>query len=146
MTTFAAGLSPKRPEKPEPEQPKKDDKHAALRDFIHEQMRRRGWNYAEFAKAVGTDGSVVSRWIRDRRPSPEMTRQMAERLGVDQDWLLALVGHREPRSDDGTSEQAALIEKIRQMPMTPDRFLALDAILEAWRRPDPPSSEPPNVK
>src|SRR5215207_5156758 len=60
------------------------DRNAALRAFIHEQMRRRGWNYTEFGKAVGTDGSVVSRWIRDRRPSPAMVRQMAERLGVDE--------------------------------------------------------------
>ena len=47
---------------------------ARLRDFIHEQMRLRGWNSSEFARAVGTDGSVVSRWTPDRWPSPAMTR------------------------------------------------------------------------
>jgi hypothetical protein len=43
-----------------------------IREFIHETMRVRGWNYSELARAVGTDGSVAVK--RDRIPSPKMTR------------------------------------------------------------------------
>jgi transcriptional regulator with XRE-family HTH domain len=118
----------------------------AVVDFIHEQMQLRGWKYyAEFARAVGTDGAVVARWLRDRTPSPAMTRQMAQRLGVDQDWLLALVGHREPQPGDETPEQAALIAKIRQISFDRDRYLTLDALLEDWRKREPPS-QPSTLK
>jgi transcriptional regulator with XRE-family HTH domain len=144
MMSFAAGVPPRRADKSEPETVAPEH---PLREFIHEQMRLRGWKrYAEFAKAIGADGSLVSRWLRDRRPSPEMTRQMAKALGVDEQHLMAMVGHISPVRTDVTPEQAAIIEKVRQVPMTRDRFLVLDAILEVWRRPDPPSSEPSNLK
>jgi transcriptional regulator with XRE-family HTH domain len=107
---------------------------ARLREFIHEQMRLRGWNYAEFAKAVGTDGSVVSRWTRDRRPSPAMTRQMAERLGIDEGELLTLVGHRSRRRSGDTPEQAALIAKIRQLQLNEERYRILDLLIEDMRQ------------
>jgi transcriptional regulator with XRE-family HTH domain len=113
------------------------DRNFALRAFIHEQMRLRGWNYAEFAKAVGTDGSVIARWIRDRRPSPAMVRQMAERLGVDEDELLVIVGHRSPAPREATPEHAALIAKLRQVTFNQDRYLTLEALLEQWRRREP---------
>ena len=112
-------------------------KNVALANFIHETMRRRGWNYAEFAEAVGTDGSVVSRWIRDRRPSSQMTRQMAERLGVDEDELMVIVGHRSEQRTDETPELADLIAKLRQIPMSRDSYLILDALFEAMRHREP---------
>jgi hypothetical protein len=87
---------PKRSETPEPEHPKKGDPNVALREFIHEQIQLREWNYAEFAKAVDTDGSVVRRWIRDRRPEPAMGWQMAERLGADLEDLMRTGGHLPP--------------------------------------------------
>src|SRR5215211_5617309 len=125
------------------QEPTGEDPHQrALRDFIHEQMRRHDWNYSAFARAIGTDDAVVRRWLRDRRPNPKLTRRMARRLGVDQTWLLTLVGHRSPPrgevtpEQDVTPEQAALIEKVRQVPMTRERFLTLDALLEGWRRED----------
>jgi transcriptional regulator with XRE-family HTH domain len=114
-----------------------EDKIPTLRDFIHEQMRLRGWNYSEFAKAVGTDGSVVSRWIRDRCPSPEMTRQMAHALGVDEQYLMTLVGHISPQRTDVSPEQAALIAKLKQIPLNRDRFLILDALFEHMRQHEP---------
>ena len=61
-----------------------------LRDFIDEPMRLRRWNYySEFAGAVRSDGSVVSRRIRDRKPTPAMTRRMAQRLGADEADLMS---------------------------------------------------------
>jgi transcriptional regulator with XRE-family HTH domain len=142
MMSFAAGFLPKRSEPPEPEQPvseqpKEDDKNSALREFIHEQMRLRGWNYSEFARAIGTDGSVISRWIRDRRPSPAMTRQMAQRLGVDEQMLMTLVGHISPARGDVTPEQAHLIAKIRQLQLTGERYRILDVLIEDMRKHQP---------
>jgi transcriptional regulator with XRE-family HTH domain len=113
------------------------DRNAPLRDFIHEQMRRHGWNYAQFARAVGVDGSMVARWIRDRRPSPEIVRQMAVALGVDEDELMVIVGHRSAAPREDSPEHAALIAKLRQVTLNQDRYLALDALLEQWRRREP---------
>jgi transcriptional regulator with XRE-family HTH domain len=111
-----------------------DDRNQPLRNFIHEQMRLRGWNYSEFAKAIGTDGSVISRWIRDRRPNPAMTRQMAQRLGVDEQMLMTLVGHISPPRSDVTPEQADLIAKLRQAKLNKERYVTLDMLLEHYRR------------
>jgi transcriptional regulator with XRE-family HTH domain len=142
MMSFAAGLSPKRsgksePEQPAPERPKKNEAQVRVRDFIHEQMRVRGWNYSEFAKAVGTDGSVVSRWKRDRIPSPAMTRKMAKALGVDEDKLMTLVGHRTERHSELTWEQSELIAKIKQLHPTPEQYRILDLLIEDMRQRQP---------
>lgn len=113
------------------------DENRELREFIHEQMRVRGWNYAEFARAVGVDGSVVSRWIRDRKPEPEKVQRMAVALGVDFDHLMTIVGHRPPTRAEVSPEHAALIEKIQQMTLSKERYLILDTLLEDLRRRDP---------
>jgi hypothetical protein len=54
-------------------------KNVALVNVIHEQMRLRGWNNNEFTQVIGTSGAVVSRWIRDCRPSAELTPPTAGR-------------------------------------------------------------------
>ncbi len=54
-----------------------DPENVPLRDSIHEQKWQRGRSYAAFARPVGADGSAVSSWIRDSKPTPAMTYQIA---------------------------------------------------------------------
>jgi transcriptional regulator with XRE-family HTH domain len=100
---------------------------------MQEEMRRRDWRQADFARAAGVDVSMVSRWLHGRRPDPASLERVAGALGVDIDMLLTLAGHRprSPRDDD--PRVAALIAKVRQITWTPERFLIVDALLDDLR-------------
>ena len=105
----------------------------SLIEWLREEMRRREWRQADFARAAGIDVSMVSRWLRGRRPDPASLERVATALGMDLDALLTLAGHRPrtPRDDD--PRVAALVAKIRQVQWTPERFLILDALLDDLR-------------
>lgn len=102
-------------------------------EWLGEEMRRREWRQADFARAAGVDVSMVSRWLRGRRPDPASLERVAAALGMDLDALLTLAGHRprSPRDDD--PRVAALVAKIRQVQWTPERFLIVDALLDDLR-------------
>ena len=70
--------------------------------WMLEEMRRREWRQADFARAAGVDVSMVSRWLQGRRPDPASLERVASALGVDLDGVLTLAGHRprSPRDDD----------------------------------------------
>lgn len=102
--------------------------------WAREEMRRREWRQADFARAAGVDVSMVSRWLRGRRPDPASLERVAEALGADLDLLLTLAGHRPrtPRDDD--PRVASLVAKVRQVTWTPERFLIVDALLDDLRQ------------
>jgi transcriptional regulator with XRE-family HTH domain len=99
-----------------------------------EEMRRREWRQADFARAAGVDVSMVSRWLQGRRPDPGSLERVAAALGADLDALLTLAGHRprSPRDDD--PRVATLVAKVRQVTWTPERFLIVDALLDDLRQ------------
>jgi len=99
-----------------------------------EEMRRREWRQADFARVTGVDVSMVSRWLQGRRPDPASLERVASALGVDLDALLTLAGHRprSPRDDDPWV--ASLVAKVRQVTWTPERFLIVDALLDDLRQ------------
>ncbi len=101
--------------------------------WMRDEMRRRAWRQADFARAVEIDVSMVSRWLQGRRPDPASLERVAGALGVDLDALLTLAGHRPrtPRDDD--PRVATLVAKVRQVTWTPERFLIVDALLDDLR-------------
>lgn len=109
----------------------------SYKEWVQEEMRRREWRQADFARAVGVDVSMVSRWLRGRRPDPGSLERVATALGVDLDALLTLAGHRPPSPRDDDPRVAALVAKVRQVRWTPERFLIVDALLDDLRRRSP---------
>lgn len=110
------------------------DAEPSFKQWAREEMARRGWRQADFARAAGIDVSMVSRWMQGRRPDPASLERVAIALGVDLDLLLTLAGHRPagPRDDD--PRVAALVAKVRQIDWTAERFLIVDALLDDLRR------------
>ncbi len=102
-------------------------------EWLREEMRRREWRQADFARTAGLDVSMVSRWLHGRRPDPASLERIAAALGVDLDVLLTVAGHRRhsPRDDD--PRVASLIAKVRQVQWTAERFLIVDALLDDLR-------------
>jgi len=106
----------------------------SYREWMLEEMGRREWRQADFARAAGIDVSMVSRWLQGRRPDPASLERVAAALGVDLDALLTLAGHR-PRSARGDDRRvAALVAKVRHVTWTPERFLIVDALLDDLRQ------------
>ncbi len=102
--------------------------------WMLEEMRRREWRQADFARAAGVDVSMVSRWLQGRRPDPESLARVAGTLGVDLDVLLTLAGHRPRALRDDDPRVATLVAKVRQVTWTPERFLIVDALLDDLRQ------------
>jgi transcriptional regulator with XRE-family HTH domain len=70
--------------------------HAFLRQRVQDVY---GGVLSRFAEACGVAPSMASKWIalepkRQRTPSPASCRRIAETLGLDEDYVLALAGHR----------------------------------------------------
>jgi transcriptional regulator with XRE-family HTH domain len=105
--------------------------------WVREELERRGWRQADFARAAGVDVSLVSRWLRGRRPDPVSLERVAVSLGVDLDLLLTLAGHRPPAPRDADPRVATLVAKVRQIAWTPERFLIVDALLDDLRHRSP---------
>ncbi len=101
--------------------------------WLRQELQRREWRQADFARATEIDVSMISRWLQGRRPDPASLERVAVALGVDLDALLTLAGHRprSPRDDD--PRVAALVAKVRQVTWTPERFLIVDALLDDLR-------------
>lgn len=109
------------------------DETPSYMEWMREEMRRRGWRQADFARAVDVDVSMVSRWLHGRRPDPASLERVAAALGVDLDALLTLAGHRPHSARDDDPRVAALVAKIRQIQWTPERFLIVDNLLDDLR-------------
>ena len=109
----------------------------SFNEWMVAEMRRREWRQADFARATGVDVSMISRWLRGRRPDTASLERVAVALGVDLDTLLTLAGHRpaSPRDDDPLV--ATLVTKMRQVNWTPERFLIVDALLDDLRHRSP---------
>jgi transcriptional regulator with XRE-family HTH domain len=102
--------------------------------WMRQEMARREWRQADFARAAEVDVSMISRWLRGRRPDPASLERIAAALGVDGDALLTLAGHRPPSPQDDDPWVATLVTKVRQVRWTPERFLLVEAMLDDLRR------------
>ena len=109
----------------------------SFREWMLAEMRRREWRQADFARATDVDVSMISRWLRGRRPDTASLERVAVALGVDLDTLLTLAGHRLPSPRDDDPLVATLAAKLRQVNWTTERFLIIDALLDDLRRRSP---------
>jgi transcriptional regulator with XRE-family HTH domain len=107
---------------------------AVFSAWLREEMQRREWRQADFARATDIDVSMVSRWLQGRRPDPASLERVADALGAELDILLTLAGHRPRAPHDDDPRTASLVAKIRQVTWTPERFLIIDAMLDDLRQ------------
>lgn len=102
--------------------------------WFRDQLKRREWTYADFARKSGVGPSMVSFWARGERvPSPQSCDIIADVLLVDVDEVLSLAGHRPPIASDDPPEIADLFAMIRKTEMHPDRIAGLRSMLNAWQ-------------
>jgi transcriptional regulator with XRE-family HTH domain len=102
--------------------------HTSAAPEIHAFLRQRvrdvyGGVLSRFAEACGVAPTMASKWVaeepeRQRVPSPDSCRRIADALGVDEDYVLVLAGHRRgaaaAQRHPRVAALAALIERAFQ--------------------------------
>src|SRR5690348_18807 len=64
-------------------------------EWLNEQIQRKGIGINQLASYTGLSPSTISKARLDqRRPEPETVIRLAKYFQVDEDWLLAVAGHR----------------------------------------------------
>ncbi len=92
--------------------------------YLLDELSRRGWSPADLAREADVRKSTVSRNLTgERHPTPETLRRYAEALGLSEDHLLSLAGHRTPRRRDLPPELEAVLEGMEETweYMTPEQ-------------------------
>lgn len=101
--------------------------------LIDEQMRPRGWNQTQLAKAAAIRLPTVNRWIvHHTRPTAASALRLAEALNVTPDYVLHLTGHRPWLEEVPDAQRDRFIAALRQIELTPERVEILEDILLRW--------------
>lgn len=104
-----------------------------LRNELLDGMARKDWSISDLSRAIGSQPSLVSRWMMGATPNPESIALVAEALGLDYMRLMRLAGHVvvEPgEEDEGDPRLADLVAKLRTVPLTDERARMLDGLME----------------
>lgn len=116
-----------------------------LQNMIRDELARRDESISDLARKIGSQPSLVSRWMQGQRPNTESLALIADALGLDVLRLLELAGHippgvvRRERSDELT----ALITTMDQIEWSPERYLMLRTLLDWMRDNAPANSQAP---
>jgi transcriptional regulator with XRE-family HTH domain len=119
-----------------------------LQNLIRDELARRELSISDLARTIGSQPSLVSRWMQGQRPNTESLALIAEALGLDVLRLLRLAGHIPPgvlEDQDEDERIASMIAMLRQAGrdgrLTDERYLMLYTLLE-FIRTTAPSSAP----
>jgi transcriptional regulator with XRE-family HTH domain len=123
-----------------------------LQNLIRDELTRREKSISDLAREIGSQPSLVSRWMQGQRPNTESLALLADALGLDVLRLLKLAGHipADVMTDqDEDPRIASFIAMLRQAGrdryLTEDRYQMLYTLME-WIRVTPPgTSTPPSA-
>lgn len=106
---------------------------APLGRWMTQELRRRDWTHADFARRLGVGSGTVSRWFSGRRPNTRYCDLIADVLVADTDYVLALAGHRSEdaplKPNDPKQRIIGLVKRVR---LTEDRAAGLEGTLRGW--------------
>lgn len=115
-------------------------------EWLDNERIQRGWNKSELARRVGKLPSVVSRWLTaEWGPDATSCLNIANALGVDIDFVLALAGHetraRHPESTNAR-QLASMIPYIDWA--KPSRYSTISGLFRMYRAEDEAAVEATN--
>lgn len=106
-----------------------------LQNTISEALYARDWSISDLGRAIGSQPSLISRWMMGARPSTESLIAVSQALGLDIKRLLILAGHMPPDEDDVTDARVLmLMNKLKEVEMTDERFAMLNGLVETMRK------------
>jgi transcriptional regulator with XRE-family HTH domain len=68
---------------------------------IRDELDRRDWTISDLGRAIGSQPSLISRWMQGQRPNTESLERIAEALSLDVRHLMVLAGHLPPKKGEG---------------------------------------------
>lgn len=114
-----------------------------LQNAIHAALKARDWSISDLGRAIGSQPSLVSRWMMGARPNTESVVRISQVLGIDLLHLLVLSGHIPPSARAPVDERVTMLRnKLAEVEMTDERFAYLNSLIETMRK-RPVSAEPP---
>lgn len=93
-------------------------------EFLKDQLRERQWSIPQLAKAARVSIGLAYKWVAEDpayrvNPSPASCRKLAAGLGIDEDRMLEIAGHRTPRAgDDEAKPGENILELAEEMART----------------------------
>jgi transcriptional regulator with XRE-family HTH domain len=105
--------------------------------WLGRQLRRHQMNQVELARRSGLSQGRISDWLHDKRlPSTKSCDKLADALGEDLDYVLALAGHRPGAPKDEDPEVSGMIALIRKIRWNDERRIYIKGLLEDMRSLD----------
>jgi transcriptional regulator with XRE-family HTH domain len=84
---------------------------------IRDELDRREWSISDLGRAIGSQPSLISRWMQGQRPNPESLERIAHVLALDVRRLMVLAGHlpsgAEEREDEELAPLFTMLRKIK---------------------------------
>jgi transcriptional regulator with XRE-family HTH domain len=75
--------------------------------MIRNELDRREWSISDLGRAIGSQPSLISRWMQGQRPNPVSLDRIASVLALDVRKLMVLAGHLPP--DPEPNEESASV-------------------------------------
>ena len=98
--------------------------------WLQQRLDERGWSITELARRMGTQTTLISRWMQGRqRPTAQSARLIAQVMKLDEDEVLTAAGLRGIKTTDDDPRRAELLHKLGLVELTPERYLTLSAVL-----------------
>jgi transcriptional regulator with XRE-family HTH domain len=118
-----------------------------LQNTIVKALDARNWTISDLGRAIGSQPSLISRWMMGARPNPDRTIAVANALGLDVVHLMVLAGHLPPSAREDLDDRTAmLLNKMKEVEMTDERFAMLNSLLETMRKTAPQQASAPRPR
>jgi transcriptional regulator with XRE-family HTH domain len=115
-----------------------------LQQTIREELDRREWSISDLGRAIGSQPSLISRWMQGQRPNTESLERIARALALDMRHLMVLAGHLPPEAAANAEEDERvrkLVTTLRQITLNDERYALLLTQLD-WMRDNEPATTP----
>ena len=104
---------------------------------LRQEMERQRLTGADVMRMLGSQSSVMSRWMAGNRPDTESLVMLAEALGLDPVELMVLTNHLPASAlarDDTPPRLRGIIAKLKAIDWTEDRYEGVESVVEGfWR-------------
>jgi transcriptional regulator with XRE-family HTH domain len=105
-----------------------------LQLMIRDELDRREWSISDLGRAIGSQPSLISRWMQGQRPNPESLDRIASVLALDVRKLMVLAGHLPPETEGESATVMPLLLTLRQIEeaghLNEERVLMLRTLLD----------------
>lgn len=111
--------------------------------WLRSRIDERGWTIAQLAEAMGVSNGLISRWMQGKhQPSRKSLVQVARALEVSKEEVLIAAGYLDENDATDDPLRLELLELLKHLPLTHERYVTLNALLRAMAGVPAPAEMP----